>query len=197
MRRQRFLPPFPTLDFVEALEKESGIPRITELTREALRERARAVGATVPDDSPPGVFLDKLFEHYVEPKIDRITFVVDHPEVTTPLAKRHRSKAGRVERFEVFTKGFELGNAYTELNDPDEQERRFREQLSARGDDTYAYDADFVEAVRHGMPPATGIGLGIERLVMALLGAESIKDVLLFPQVRRRSGSPRDSGKPL
>lgn len=193
----RFLPPFPTLDFVEALEKESGIAGVTELERGELRERARAVGATVPEDSPPGVFLDKLFEHYVEPTIERITFVTDHPEVTTPLAKRHRSKPGRVERFEIFTKGFELGNAYTELNDPDEQERRFRDQLSSRGEDSYAYDADFVEALRHGMPPATGIGLGVERIVMALLGVESIKDVLLFPQVRRRTASRRNSGKPL
>lgn len=193
----RFLPPFATLDFVEALERESGIPHVDELSREQLRERARAVGVTVPDDSPPGVFLDKLFEHYVEPGIDHITFVVDHPVATTPLAKRHRTKAGRVERFEVFTKGFELGNAYTELNDPDEQEHRFREQLSARGEDTYAYDADFVEAIRHGMPPATGIGIGVERVVMALLGADSIKDVLLFPQVRRRPGSSRATGKAL
>lgn len=193
----RFLPPFKTLDFVDALEQASGIAHIEELSREALRERARAVGATVPDDSPSGVFLDKLFEHYVEPSIDHVTFVVDHPISTTPLAKRHRTKAGRVERFEVFTKGFELGNAYTELNDPDEQEARFREQLSQRGEDHYAYDADFVQAMRHGMPPATGIGIGIERVVMALLGAASIKDVLLFPQVRRRSEPGRDAGKPL
>jgi lysyl-tRNA synthetase class 2 len=193
----RFLPPFATLDFVEALERESGIAHVGTLSREELRERARAVGVMVPDDSPAGVFLDKLFEHYVEPSIDRITFVVDHPASTTPLAKRHRSKPGRVERFEIFTKGFELGNAYTELNDPDEQERRFREQLSARGEDTYAFDADFIEAIRHGMPPATGIGIGIERVTMALLGVDSIKDVLLFPQVRRRSGAAREPGKPL
>ena len=193
----RFAPPFPTVDFVEALERESGLSRIEELSRDQLREQARTVGVTVPDDSPAGVFLDKLFEHYVEPTIDRVTFVMDHPESTTPLAKRHRTKAGRVERFEVFTKGFELGNAYTELNDPDEQERRFRDQLGARGEDSYAYDADFVHAMRHGMPPATGIGIGIERVVMALLGVDSIKDVLLFPQVRPRSGEARDPGKPL
>ena len=193
----RFLPPFATLDFVEALEQESGLRHVEELSREELRERARAVGVTVPDDSPPGVFLDKLFAHYVEPTIDRITFVVDHPASTTPLAKRHRVKPGRVERFEVFTKGFELGNAYTELNDPDEQERRFREQLSARKEDTYAYDVDFVQAVRHGMPPSTGIGLGVERTIMALLGLGSIKDVLLFPQARQRSGPGRRTGKSL
>lgn len=194
---RRFLPPYATLDFVDALEAKSGIANVADLSRDALRTRARAVGVTVPDDSPAGVFLDKLFEHYVEPSIERVTFVVDHPVSTTPLAKRHRSKVGRVERFEVFTQGFELGNAYTELNDPDEQERRFREQLGARGEDTYAFDADFIEAMRHGMPPATGIGIGIERVVMALLGIGSIKDVLLFPQVRRRAGASRPPGKPL
>ncbi|MCW6167508.1 MAG: lysine--tRNA ligase [Thermoplasmatales archaeon] len=184
----RFRPPFPTLDFVESLEQASGISRVADLSVDELRLRARAIGATVPDDSPPGIFLDKLFEHYVEPTIDHVSFVIDHPASTTPLAKRHRSKAGRVERFEVFCRSFELGNAYTELNDPDEQERRFREQLSARGEDTYAYDADFVAAMRYGMPPATGIGIGIDRLVMALLGATSIKDILLFPQTRAHSG---------
>ncbi len=184
----RFRPPFPTLDFVESLERASGISHVADLDVDQLRVRARAIGATVPDDSPPGVFLDKLFEHYVEPTIDHVTFVVDHPASTTPLAKRHRTKAGRVERFEIFVRSFELGNAYTELNDPEEQERRFREQLSARGEETYAYDADFVAAMRYGMPPATGIGIGIDRVVMALLGSPSIKDVLLFPQTRARSG---------
>ena len=184
---ERFRPPFPTVDFVESLERTSGIRNVADLDADQLRVRARAIGATVPDDSPPGVFLDKLFEHYVEPTIDRVSFVVDHPAITTPLAKRHRSNPGRVERFEIFYRSFELGNAYTELNDPDEQERRFREQLSARGEDSYAYDADFVAALRYGMPPATGIGIGIDRVAMALLGASSIKEVLLFPQTRSRS----------
>lgn len=183
---QRFRPPFATLDFVEALERASGIENLLAKSREELRVLARAAGSTVPDGSSTGTFLDKLFEHFVEPGIDRVTFVVDHPASTTPLAKRHRSKAGRVERFEVFCPGFELANAYTELTDPDEQERRFQEQLGERGDDRYAYDADFVEALRFGMPPTTGIGMGIDRLMMALLGRSSIKDVILFPPVRPR-----------
>lgn len=182
----RFRPPFPTLDFVEALEERSGIAGVAGLDTDSLRRHARSIGATVPDDSPPGVFLDKLFEHYVEPTIDHVSFVVDHPVSTTPLAKRHRSKPGRVERFEIFYLGFELGNAYTELNDPEEQERRFREQLGARGEETYAYDADFVAALRFGMPPATGIGIGVDRIAMALTGSASIKDVLLFPETRAR-----------
>jgi len=113
--------------------------------------------------------------------------VVDFPESTTPLAKRHRSIPGRVERFELFDRGFELGNAYTELNDPDEQERRFVEQLSSREGEHFAYDADFVEALRFGMPPATGLGIGVDRMVMALTGAASIKDVILFLPTRERS----------
>ena len=189
-----FRPPFATVDFVEELERRSGIPDLLSRDRGELRELARRAGSTVPDSSSTGTFLDKLFEKYVEPTIDRLTFVVDHPAATTPLAKRHRSKPGRVERFEVFVPGFELGNAYTELNDPDEQERRFREQLGERGDDRYAMDEDFLQALRHGLPPTTGIGLGLDRLLMALTGAPSIKDVLLFPLVRPGAAQGPRSG---
>jgi lysyl-tRNA synthetase class 2 len=186
----RFTPPFAAIDYVGELERLSGITGIASKSREELRALARAAGATVPDDSPPGKFLDKLFERYVEPTLDRPTFVLDFPESTTPLAKRHRSLEGRVERFELFYRGFELGNAYTELNDPDEQERRFVEQLSSREGEHYAYDADFVEALRFGMPPATGLGIGVDRMVMALTGATSIKDVILFLPTRDRSPGP-------
>ena len=181
-----FRPPFATIDFVEELERRSGITDLLSKDRDELRTLARAAGSTVPDNSSTGTFLDKLFEHYVEPSIDRVSFVVDFPTATTPLAKRHRSKPGRVERFEIFTPGFELANAYTELTDPDEQEQRFREQLGERGDDRYAYDADFVEALRYGFPPTTGIGFGVDRLLMALLGISSIKEIILFPLVRPR-----------
>jgi lysyl-tRNA synthetase class 2 len=177
---------FLTVDFVEELERRSGLSGLLEKDTDQLRELARSAGSTVPDSSPSGVFLDKLFEHYVEPTLVLPTFVVDHPLSTTPLAKRHRTRPGRVERFEFYYRGFELGNAYTELNDPDEQERRFQEQLSARASDRYAYDEEFVRALRFGMPPATGIGFGVERMLMALTGATSIKDVILFPLVRDR-----------
>jgi lysyl-tRNA synthetase, class II len=190
-----FRPPYRTVDFVDELESRSGLSGILSKSREELRDLARRAGSTVPDASSTGTFLDKLFEHYVEPTIDHLTFVVDHPEATTPLAKRHRSKPGRVERFEVFVPGFELGNAYTELNDPDEQERRFRTQLGERSDDRYALDDDFVRALRHGLPPTTGIGLGVDRLVMALTGTPSIKEVLLFPLVRP-SGPGEDRPAP-
>jgi len=181
-----YRPPFATLDFVEELERRGGITDLLSRTREELRTLARAAGSTVPDNSSTGTFLDKLFEHYVEPTIDRVTFVVDYPVATTPLAKRHRTKPGRVERFEIFTPSFELANAYTELTDPDEQEARFRAQLGERGDDTFAYDDDYVEALRYGLPPTTGIGIGVDRLIMGLLGLPSIKDAILFPLVRSR-----------
>jgi len=181
-----FRPPFPTVDFVEELERRAGITDLLSKSREELRALARAAGSTVPENSSTGTFFDKLFEHYVEPTFERVTFVVDFPTATTPLAKRHRSKPGRVERFEVFAPGFELANAYTELTDPDEQEARFRAQLGERGDERYAYDADFVEALRYGLPPTTGIGFGIDRLLMALLGIPSIKETILFPLVRAR-----------
>ncbi len=181
-----FRPPFATVDFVDELERQSGISGLATKSRDELRALARSVGSTVPDDSPTGTFLEKLFEHYVEPHLQAVTFVVDHPAATTPLAKRHRTKPERVERFEIFYRSVELGNAYTELNDPVEQERRFREQLAARGVDAYAYDEDFVRALRHGLPPSTGIGFGVDRLVMGLTGAESIKEILLFPLTRAR-----------
>ncbi|MCI4349922.1 MAG: lysine--tRNA ligase [Thermoplasmata archaeon] len=186
---EAFRPPFATVDFVRELERRSGISNLLDLDRAALARLAREAGATLPPDAGAGRFLDKLFEHFVEPTLVRPTFVLDHPVATTPLAKRHRSLPGRVERFEFFYRGLELGNAYTELNDPVEQEQRFVEQARGAGasEEAYAYDADFVEALRYGMPPAAGFGLGIDRLVMALLGVDSIKDVILFPQVRERA----------
>jgi lysyl-tRNA synthetase, class II len=188
-----FTPPFARIDYVESLEELGGLAHILERPIDELRHLARSVGATVPADSPAGTFIDKLFDHYVVPTLTRPTFVLDHPESTTPLAKRHRSKPGRVERFELFCRGYELGNAYTELNDPEEQERRFLEQASARGAENYAYDADFVEALRYGMPPATGFGFGIDRMVMALTGVASIKDIVLFVPARDKGG-PRSPG---
>ena len=187
-----FRRPFDRVDFVQALEERSGLAGLLERPSEELEARARAVGVTVPAHSPRGKYLEKLFEHYVEPHLTRPTFVLDHPEETTPLAKRHRRLPGRVERFELFCRGIELANAYSELNDPQEQERRFREQLHGRADDHYALDQDFVRALEYGMPPAAGLGIGIDRMVMALTGAPSIKDVRLFVLTRERAPPARD-----
>lgn len=182
--RDRFRPPFASVDFVEALERKSGVDGIAEKSKEELTRLAHLQKLTVRPDASPGTLLDKLFDRFVGPTLVRPTFVLDHPASTTPLAKRHRSKPGRVERFELYCEGVELGNAYTELNDPLEQEIRFQTQLAVRGEDRYAYDADFVEALRYGMPPATGVGIGIDRAVMFLLGLDSIKDAILFPPTR-------------
>jgi lysyl-tRNA synthetase class 2 len=189
-----FTAPFARVDFVQALEQRSGISGLLTRSREELRKLARVAGATVPDDSSTGKFLDKLFDHYVVPTLERPTFVMDHPASTTPLAKRHREKAGRVERFELYYRGVELANAYTELNDPDEQEARFREQLGGKGDDVYALDTDFLTALRYGMPPASGLGIGVDRMMMSLLGATTIKDVILFPPTRSKDGPASEPG---
>ncbi len=182
-----FHPPFAQVDYVGALEDRSGIPGMLSKSREELDRLARSVGSTVPEGSPAGAFLDKLFDHYVAPTLTRPTFVMDHPAITTPLAKRHRERTDRVERFELFYRGFELANAYTELNDPDEQAARFREQISSRPEAHYAFDEEFVEAIAFGMPPASGLGIGVDRMVMALTGISSIKEVILFPMTRRRT----------
>jgi lysyl-tRNA synthetase class 2 len=182
-----FRPPFAVVDYVDALEARVGTHGLLDAPVEELRRLGRAAGIPLADDAPAAKCFDKLFDHYVEPTLLAPTFVMDYPAVTSPLAKSHRSRPGRIERFELFYRGFELGNAYSELNDPDEQRRRFLEQAGDDPDANVAYDAEFVEALEHGMPPASGLGIGVDRMAMALTGATSIKDVVLFPPARRRS----------
>jgi lysyl-tRNA synthetase class 2 len=180
-----FRPPFDAIDYLGTLEGKMGVAGLLDVPVEKLRTLARATGAPIAEDAPAGKCFDKLFDHYVEPTLERPTFVLDYPAVTSPLAKSHRSRPGVIERFELFYRGFELGNAYSELNDPDEQRRRFLAQAGDDPDASYAYDAEFVEALEYGMPPATGLGIGVDRMTMALTGSASIKDVVLFPQSRR------------
>ena len=137
--------------------------------------------------------MDELLSKHVEPKIVNPTFIMDYPVELSPFAKAHRSKPGLVERFECFAGGMEFANAFTELNDPDEQRARFEEQgrLLAEGDEeTQPYDEDFVRALEHGMPPTGGIGVGIDRLVMILSGRTSIREVVLFPAMRNVASDP-------
>jgi lysyl-tRNA synthetase class 2 len=140
--------------------------------------------------------VDHLLSKHVEPKLEQPTFVMDYPKELSPFAKDHRSEPGLVERFECFASGMEFANAFTELNDPDEQRARFEAQRAdqAAGDEeTQPYDEDYIRALEHGMPPTGGIGIGIDRLVMILSGRESIREVVLFPAMRS-TPPPGDDG---
>ena len=131
--------------------------------------------------------VDDLLSKHVEPKLEQPTFILDYPKELSPFAKDHRSEPGLVERFECFAAGMEFSNAFTELNDPDEQRARFEQQRAdeAAGDEeTQPYDEDYVRALEQGMPPTGGIGVGIDRLVMILSGRPSIREVVLFPAMR-------------
>ncbi|UCG43414.1 MAG: lysine--tRNA ligase, partial [candidate division WOR-3 bacterium] len=127
--------------------------------------------------------LGKLFDELVQDRLVEPTFVMDYPKITCPLAKEHRDNPELVERFEPVVCGMELGNAFSELNDPDEQRQRFEDQL-ARNEEFATLDKDYVAALEYGMPPTGGLGLGVDRITMLLTDNPSIRDVILFPQLR-------------
>ncbi|MCI4356063.1 MAG: lysine--tRNA ligase, partial [Thermoplasmata archaeon] len=184
---EMFRPPFDVVDYIPTLESKLGVTGLLAKSVEELRALCQTTGTPIPPDANAAKCFDKLFDRLVEPSLLRPTFVIDYPAVTSPLAKEHRTRPGLIERFELFYRGFELGNAYSELNDPVEQKRRLLAQAGNDPDANYEYDAEFVEALEYGMPPATGLGIGVDRMTMALTGADSIKDVVLFPPARRRS----------
>jgi lysyl-tRNA synthetase class 2 len=158
--------------------------------RDAIREKTGidiAGGDELPGDGTWAKRVDTLLSREVEPDLQNPTFIMDYPKELSPFAKDHRSEEGLVERFEAFAGGMEFSNAFTELNDPDEQRARFEQQRAdqAAGDDeTQPYDEDYIEALEHGMPPTGGIGIGIDRLTMILSGRDSIREVVLFPAMR-------------
>jgi len=188
-----FTPPWPRIDYTGELAARAGIG-FDVLDEERLRawvaERFPEPGAGGEPplaERPFGQVLAKLYDVYVEPHIVGPAFVMDYPEVISPLAKRHRTRPGLVERFEPVAVGMELGNAFSELNDPLDQRRRFelQEALRAAGDEeAQRLDEDFLTALEYGMPPTGGLGLGIDRLAMLLADAPSIRDVILFPLLR-------------
>ena len=177
-------PPWRRVTLRDAIREESGIDVMEHPSRDEL---AAAMGGEVDPKAGWGKLVDELLSKQVEPKLIEPTFITDYPVELSPFAKNHRSDEGLVERWEAFVGGMEIANAFTELNDPDEQRRRFEQQAEEleRGDDeTQPYDEAFIEALEAGMPPTGGVGLGIDRLVMILLGASSLREVLLFPAMR-------------
>jgi lysyl-tRNA synthetase class 2 len=177
-------PPWRRVTLREAVRERAGIDIAEHPTREAL---AAAMGGEPDPEEGWGKLVDGLLAKAVEPELVQPTFVVDYPVELSPFAKAHRSEPGLVERWEAFVGGIEIANSFSELNDPDEQRRRFEQQAAeiARGDEeAQPYDEAFVEALEHGMPPTGGVGLGIDRLVMMLTGARTLREVLLFPAMR-------------
>jgi len=187
-----FTPPWPRLSFVEAILERAGVD-VLSAPESALRQRLIEAGEPRDAVEPlaGGRLLDEMFKTFVEPHLVQPTFVIDHPVALSPLAKVHRSKPGVVERFELFVNTKEIANAFSELNDPDDQRARFEDQVRQRAagdDESQPYDADYVRALEYGMPPTGGLGLGIDRLVMILTNQPSIRDVILFPAMRPEGG---------
>jgi lysyl-tRNA synthetase class 2 len=179
-----FAPPWRRITLREAILERAGIDIAEHPTREAL---AKAMGTEADPKEGWGKLVDGLLSREVEPGLIQPTFILDYPTELSPFAKAHRSTDGVVERWEAFAGGVEIANSFTELNDPDEQRRRFEQQAAevARGDEeAQPFDQAFVEALEQGMPPTGGVGLGIDRLVMMLTGAQTLREVLLFPAMR-------------
>ncbi len=177
-------PPWKRITLRDAIKQETGIDVAEHPSREEL---AKAMGTEADPKEGWGKLVDGLLSKAVEPKLIQPTFITDYPVELSPFAKAHRSEEGLVERWEAFVGGVEIANSFTELNDPDEQRRRFEQQReeSERGDEeAQPYDEAFIEALEVGMPPTGGVGLGIDRLVMILTGAPSLREVVLFPAMR-------------
>jgi lysyl-tRNA synthetase class 2 len=174
------------ISYYGVLEEKTGID-FKGLSFDEIKNKAKELNVDVEGLYTSGKILDALFSEVVEPTIDKPAFIMDYPKDISPLAKDKRDEEGIVERFEPFLFGMEIGNAYSELNDPIEQRKRFESQLALRekGDlETESLDEDFLSAMSYGMPPTGGLGLGIDRIVMILLNQPSIRDVILFPQLK-------------
>lgn len=186
-----FTPPWKRMTMEEAVEQVGGVPT-AGATEEQLREAAALHGIDVADVAGRGLVLNALFENLVEKKLVQPTFVYRYPTETSPLCKRCPDDPNFIERFELYIVGMELANAYSELNDPIDQRARFEEQVkAAEGGDEEAqpFDEDFIQAIEVGMPPTGGLGIGIDRLAMLLTNSASIRDVVLFPTMRKKGGA--------
>jgi lysyl-tRNA synthetase, class II len=182
-------PPWPRIPLRDAIADKTGIDVLEHRDRDALAAAIESSDRTdleTAERTWPQL-VDDLLSKHVEPDVRNPVFIIDYPVELSPFAKAHRSAPGLVERFEVFADRMEFGNAFTELNDPDEQRARFEAQqrYAAAGDDeTQPMDEGFLSALEHGMPPTGGVGLGIDRLVMLMTGRRSIREVVLFPAMR-------------
>ncbi len=193
-----FAPPWQRVNLREELEKRSGIDLET-YDDEQLKNKASEIGIVTEVLDSRGRLIDKLLSTFVEPHLVQPTFVLDYPEEMSPLAKGKPDAPGYVERFEAFAFGMEIANSFSELNDPKVQRERFEEQERIRelyqDDEVDRRDDDFLTAMEYGMPPTGGLGIGIDRLVMLLTGQPSIRDVLLFPQMRTLQGDSTEEPK--
>jgi len=181
-----FKRPWPRIPMLESIAQYTGVD-LSGMNEAQMREAAKTLGVTLDNTMGSGKIIDELFGQFVEPKLIQPHFITDYPVEMSPLAKRHRTKAGLVERFEGICNGKEICNAFTELNDPVDQRARFEEQASLRdrGDDeAMQLDEDFLRAIEYGMPPTAGLGIGIDRLAMIMTNSDSIRDVLFFPHMR-------------
>ena len=190
-----FKAPFRRLPILEAIQEKTDFD-CTDKTEEEIRAFCLSKGMEVDETMGKGKLIDELFGEFCEGTFIQPTFITDYPVEMSPLTKMHRSKPGLTERFELMVNGKEVANAYSELNDPIDQEMRFKEQmrLSEKGDDeAMIIDHDFLRALQYGMPPTSGIGIGIDRLTMLMTGQETIQEVILFPQMKPEKKMPQDS----
>lgn len=184
-------PPFRRLSMHDSIREYAGVD-VSEMNEDELRITAKKLGVDLEPTAGAGKIIDEMFSAKVEHHLIQPTFITDYPLSMSPLAKKHPSKAGLVERFELYVGGQELANSFSELNDPLDQRARFEEQARLRGkgdEEAMVLDEDFLRSQEYGMPPMAGLGFGIDRLVMLMTGEESIRDVVLFPAMRPERGS--------
>ncbi|HJC99162.1 MULTISPECIES: lysine--tRNA ligase [Bacteroidaceae] len=190
-----FKAPYRRLPILDAIKEKTGYD-LNGMDEAQIREVCQKLGMEIDDTMGKGKLIDEIFGEFCEGTFIQPTFITDYPVEMSPLTKMHRSKPGLTERFELMVNGKELANAYSELNDPIDQEERFKEQmrLADKGDDeAMIIDQDFLRALQYGMPPTSGIGIGIDRLVMLMTGKTYIQEVLFFPQMRPEKVTPKDN----
>ena len=192
-----FKAPYRRLPILEAIKEKTGYD-LEGMDEAQIREVCQKLNMEIDETMGKGKLIDEIFGEFCEGTFIQPTFIIDYPVEMSPLTKMHRSKPGLTERFELMVNGKELANAYSELNDPIDQEARFKEQmrLADKGDDeAMIIDQDFMRALEYGMPPTSGIGIGIDRLVMLMTGQTTIQEVLLFPQMRPEKSVKKDSAE--